>query len=627
MSKNIVVLSDGTGNSAAKPFKTNVWRTYQALDQAPPAAPDVPEQVVFYDNGVGTESFKPLALLGGALGIGVWKNVRDLYTFVCRNWQPGEPDDQIYALGFSRGAFTVRLLMAMIAKCGIVKPRAATEAKLLEAVQTAYEAYRRDFLVRASEERWMIYHWFLSRPPYKPGEEVPFIDLEDADIVQHRAKIAFVGVWDTVDAYGMPVDELKTAIDLWVWPMSFADRQLSPRIRVARHALSLDDERPTFRPVLWNEFVEDRDNPKKKVPLEDTRIQQVWFPGVHANVGGGYADDGLAYVSLEWMMKEAEASGLRFLPGPREEVRERANPHGEQYNARSGVAGYYRYGPRRVKELCNDSRHGVEVVRVKVHPSVIDRIERRQVDYAPVSLNCPFHVLGKPQQQAPDTKALEVAWDVVWWRRVAYFATVGLTLFLGLFGLHLLSPELAKHPLQAAEQVLSTAGSVITAPLTETTPSKLAGNLVLAATGVVGPYLGWVRPLVDSFVVAPLTALVSLAVLAWLFFKKSDDLQAQVGARAEWAWAAQKRLQAQYAPKPSWLTKMARTGRAATSSIYRKCHMLIVHLLGVVIALTMAVPIALFGVYRLLVKRRKWLASPRAMQRNATPAAATQSSR
>jgi hypothetical protein len=264
---------------------------------------------------------------------------------------------------------------------------------------------------------------------------------------------------------------------------------------------------------------------------------------------------------------------------------------------------------------------------VNVHPSVIDRIERRQVDYAPVSLNCPFYVLGKPQQQAPDTKALEVAWDVVWWRRVAYFATVGLTLFLGLFGLHLLSPELAKHPLQAAEQVLSTAGSVVTASLTEETPTKLAGHFVLATTEIVGPYLGWLKPLVDSFVVAPLTALVSLAVLAWLFFKKSDDLQAQVGARAEWAWAAQKRLQAQYAPKPSWLTKIARTGRAATSSIYRACHMAIVHVLGFLIALTMAVPIALFGLCRLLFRRRKWRANPRALQRDATPVAATQSSR
>src|SRR5215216_2145716 len=93
-SRNLIVLSDGTGNSAASPFKTNVWRLYQALDIAPPApgSPD-PRQIVYYDNGVGTENFKPLAALGGALGIGVWKNVQDLYTFVCRNYELG---DRIY---------------------------------------------------------------------------------------------------------------------------------------------------------------------------------------------------------------------------------------------------------------------------------------------------------------------------------------------------------------------------------------------------------------------------------------------------------------------------------------------------------------------------------------------------
>ena len=104
MATNIVLLSDGTGNSSASPFKTNVWRLYQAIDIMPPADDTLPRQIVYYDNGVGTENFKPLAALGGALGIGVWQNVKDLYAFVCRNFQPG---DQIYGFGFSRGAFTI----------------------------------------------------------------------------------------------------------------------------------------------------------------------------------------------------------------------------------------------------------------------------------------------------------------------------------------------------------------------------------------------------------------------------------------------------------------------------------------------------------------------------------------
>ena len=115
MFKNIVLLSDGTGNGSASPFKTNVWRLYQALDIAQPSDEAVPRQIAYYDNGVGSESLKPIAALGGAFGIGVWKNVRDIYTFVCRNYQLG---DRIYGFGFSRGAFTIRLVMGLIGKCG-----------------------------------------------------------------------------------------------------------------------------------------------------------------------------------------------------------------------------------------------------------------------------------------------------------------------------------------------------------------------------------------------------------------------------------------------------------------------------------------------------------------------------
>ena len=436
MHKNIVLLSDGTGNSTASPFKTNVWRLYQALDIAPPSSPNDPHQIVFYDNGVGTENFKPLAALGGAIGIGVWRNVKDLYTFVCRNYEIG---DRIYGLGFSRGAFTIRLLMGLIGKCGIVKARPDTEAALLQAVQMAYEAYRRDFLLRASCKHGMIYHRVLRPPRYDvtdAPQKATTINLRGDEFnekgpieFQSHAHIAFVGVWDTVDAYGMPVDELKLAIDRWVWPMSFADRTLSPNVDIARQALSLDDERPTFRPVLWNEVPEGRD------AFGPEKIQQVWFAGVHANVGGGYPDDGLAYVALDWMMTEAEKANLRFYKHARQEIRCRVDANGEQYDSRSGLAGYYRYGPRSVKDLCDDKEHKVEVPIVRVHNSVFERIEEHQVGYAPVSLNKEFQINNGPArpsaQLKADTTALNLAMDVVWWRRLAYFATLALTIFRG----------------------------------------------------------------------------------------------------------------------------------------------------------------------------------------------------
>ena len=101
MGKSIILLSDGTGNSAAKLAKTNVWRTYQAIDLSRA------DQIALYDDGVGTSSVKVLALLGGVFGWGLKRNVLHLYKFLCRNYQPG---DRIFAFGFSRGAFTIRVL-------------------------------------------------------------------------------------------------------------------------------------------------------------------------------------------------------------------------------------------------------------------------------------------------------------------------------------------------------------------------------------------------------------------------------------------------------------------------------------------------------------------------------------
>src|SRR3954469_24949288 len=109
--RNIVLLSDGTGNAAGKLFKTNVWRTYQALDLSSI------NQIAFYDDGVGTSSIKPLAILGGAFGWGLKRNVLALYRFLCEAYQPG---DRIYLFGFSRGAFTVRMLAGLIASKGVL---------------------------------------------------------------------------------------------------------------------------------------------------------------------------------------------------------------------------------------------------------------------------------------------------------------------------------------------------------------------------------------------------------------------------------------------------------------------------------------------------------------------------
>ena len=332
MPKNIVLLSDGTGNSAAKLLKTNVWRVYESLDLTNPD-----EQVACYDDGVGTSSFAPLALLGGALGIGLRRNVLRLYRFLCEHYDPG---DRIYLFGFSRGAFTVRVLLGLICDQGIIRTRptmkvagatgvpeglpagfviddvaggvAVADAvadfagvvygtELYRLSAWAYREYRKKF----DHTRGLV-------GPARAARDAIFRIPEDARGLPRYDRsrnhqpgtidIDFVGVWDTVDAYGMPVDELADGIDEWVWPLTMRDAILPPQVKRACHVLALDDERNTFHPVLWDETNEDANI---STHVSDERLSQVWFAGMHANVGGGYADDALAYVSLKWMTEQA----------------------------------------------------------------------------------------------------------------------------------------------------------------------------------------------------------------------------------------------------------------------------------------------------------------------------------
>ena len=139
--KNIVICSDGTGNSAIKDRGTNVFKLYEAVDfNGHLNNPMLTPQIAFYDDGVGTETFKPLKLLGGAFGWGLSRNVRNLYAALVRSYDPG---DKIFLFGFSRGAFTVRTLGGFITACGILnRSRYPTDADLVKTVEEAYEVYQ-----------------------------------------------------------------------------------------------------------------------------------------------------------------------------------------------------------------------------------------------------------------------------------------------------------------------------------------------------------------------------------------------------------------------------------------------------------------------------------------------------
>ncbi|UEM11937.1 DUF2235 domain-containing protein [Bradyrhizobium barranii subsp. barranii] len=460
--RKIIVLSDGTGNSAAKIFKTNVWRLYQALDLSGES-----RQVARYDDGVGSSNYKLLAMLGGAVGWGLKRNVLDLYVFICRNYQPANkkrPADEIYAFGFSRGAFTVRILLKFILSQGLVKDFDSSD-DLRRKARQLYRDFRRERRTRfglATLGR-AFRDFFIRRKSFD---------------VHPNIKIKFVGVWDTVDAYGIPIDELKQGIDRYIWPLALEDSQFqADRIDKACHAIGIDDKRTTFHPLLWDES-EQSWNSLEQLPTstDDEKLTQVFFAGVHANVGGGYPDDAMSLVPLNWMLKEATKAGLAFSQSAIQEIQQKAQPCGRLYDSRAGFASYYRYEPRHFAPPRD--KQSAYIPFPKIHESVLVRIATGTDAYAPVTLpaGCdPARIVveehwedvraysGVEQNifsldayaglndfgkaylkigtvsegadvieniRCPDLHFQELTWDTVWWRRVSYFATLVISIAL-----------------------------------------------------------------------------------------------------------------------------------------------------------------------------------------------------
>jgi len=388
MVRNIILLSDGTGNSAAKLAKTNVWRTYQAIDLSGS------DQIAEYDDGVGTSSVRPLALLGGAFGWGLKRNVLSLYKFLCRNYREG---DRIFAFGFSRGAFTIRVLMGLVLSQGLVRWNSEEELDLL--ARAAYREFREQRFRRRFSMVWV--GRLILRAVVAIRNKAAGLKPYDSERNRQVPSIAFLGLWDTVDAYGMPIRELKVAIDKFIWPLYFDSLKLDKRVERACHALALDDERATFHPLVWDESEE----PAGVTPK---RVNQVWFAGMHSNVGGGYPDDALSHVPLVWMLDIADDAKLRLKDEAMDQYRLAASPYGRMYDSRSGLSAYYRYAPRKVESYRNPA---------VIDESVYLRMANGGDQYAPISL---------PAPEAFESE-YEIAWDTVWWRAVAYWLMLGLT--------------------------------------------------------------------------------------------------------------------------------------------------------------------------------------------------------
>lgn len=259
--KRIAIFADGTWNSPQRGGATNVLQMARAVMPRANGA----EQVAFYDWGVGTDRKK---LAGGITGAGIDKNIMDCYRFIVHNYDVG---DELFFFGFSRGAYTVRSLAGFIRNCGLLKREYAKQ------IPVAYRLYRK----RTHASR--------------PDEPEP-IRFREKYAVANISNIEFVGAWDTVGALGIPVPFWGT---LNAREFLFHDTEPSRIVQHARHAVSIDENREDFEPTLWD------DKP-------GCEIQQVWFAGVHGDVGGGYREHGLSDCASQWMLNEASELGLAF---------------------------------------------------------------------------------------------------------------------------------------------------------------------------------------------------------------------------------------------------------------------------------------------------------------------------
>jgi uncharacterized protein (DUF2235 family) len=330
MVKRLVICADGTWNrpeeDLQKDVPTNVLRTARAIR---PIAEDGLPQHVFYDWGIGSYHN---AVIGGITGQGIHKNIMDAYRYIVQNYTPGT---DIYLFGFSRGAYTVRSLCGLINNCGILKRPDARR------IQQAFDHYKK------------------TGAAWKPSgtKSVEFRKLHSHE----SREIHFVGVWDTVGALGVPF----SLMGLFDRKDEFYDTKLGSNVRIARHALAIDERREDFEPTLWR-------------PREGLDLEQVWFAGSHSDIGGGYpADDhGLkaSDISLAWMVEQAQKAKLDLedhLPADL-----KPSPRAVLHNSRRHI---FRFSTPLIRNL---KPEGIET---SIHPSVAERW-RLDPDYRPPNL-------------------------------------------------------------------------------------------------------------------------------------------------------------------------------------------------------------------------------------------------
>lgn len=252
MSKNIIICLDGTWNKPDEEAheenqETNVRNLWELLEKDEPL-----KQIVYYDTGVGSHWYDRIR--GGISGRGLSKNIREAYYEVCKHYEKG---DKVSVFGFSRGAYTARSLSGMIYSCGLIRKEDLTD----NSIEKAFEIY-------------------------KKGDKPTRQAYKDSNL---KCEIEIIGVWDTVGALGIPISFFKKFTNRF---LQFHDTKINKEIKHAYHALSIDEQRETFRPTLWN----------LNAGNSHQVIDQVWFAGVHSDIGGGYKQREHSDIAFKWMI-------------------------------------------------------------------------------------------------------------------------------------------------------------------------------------------------------------------------------------------------------------------------------------------------------------------------------------
>jgi uncharacterized protein (DUF2235 family) len=329
--KNIVVCCDGTANRYTdESTNTNVVKFYCLLERK---FPD--KQVAYYDPGVGVLSLSSSHIIydyiDRATGYGIEDNIKQAYEYLMNTYEEG---DRIFLFGFSRGAYTVRSLSGLLERCGLL------EKRNYNLIDDAYYYY------------------------IKEGKEIETIAAKFKENFCRPVEICCIGVWDTVKAIlGNP---LRGTL--------FHDTKLSANVRCGYQALSIDEHRSQFEPILWEEKPEDK-----------REILQVWFSGVHADVGGSYKEAELSDITLRWMIATVIKHGIHFkdevYDKPPREPEFKEKKHDEYKN------GFW--------FLLGSKRRAIPA-GAKLHESVVQRMDAPSSYYRPDNLPKSYAVAQTP---------------------------------------------------------------------------------------------------------------------------------------------------------------------------------------------------------------------------------------